>query len=93
MWEKKKLLVTSNFSFSHIVFYPFAGLFAIVINFETRLQTLSIWKSLKFVVWERDNERCLLLPSCEKKRSELGLVENMIDKISQEWLLKAETNY
>ena len=23
LWEKEKLLVTSNFSFSHIVFYPF----------------------------------------------------------------------
>ena len=26
LWEKKKLLVTSNFSFSCSVFYPFAGL-------------------------------------------------------------------
>ena len=23
LWEKEKLLVTSNFSFSHSVFYPF----------------------------------------------------------------------
>ena len=23
LWEKKELLVTSNFSFSHSVFYPF----------------------------------------------------------------------
>ena len=26
-WEKEKLLLTSNFSFSHIVFYPFGELF------------------------------------------------------------------
>ena len=29
LWEKEKLLVTSNFSFSHSVFYPFDELFAI----------------------------------------------------------------
>ena len=27
LWEKEKLLVTSNFSFSHSVFYPFEELF------------------------------------------------------------------
>ena len=32
--EKKKLLVTSNFSFSHSVFYPFGELSAIFIKFE-----------------------------------------------------------
>ena len=53
-WEKEKLLVTSNFSFSHSVFHPFQRTFC---DFrETQncsLQTLSVWKSLKFVVWER----------------------------------------
>ena len=29
LWEKEKLLIASNFSFSHSVFYPFAELFAI----------------------------------------------------------------
>ena len=32
--EKEKLLITSNFSFSHSVFYPFWELFAIFIKFE-----------------------------------------------------------
>ena len=32
--EKEKLLVTSNFSFSHNVFYPFQELSAIFIKFE-----------------------------------------------------------
>ena len=34
LWEKKKLLVTSNFSFSHSVFYPFRELSAILIKVE-----------------------------------------------------------
>ena len=33
-WEKEKLLVTSNFSFSHSVFYLFGELSAIFIKFE-----------------------------------------------------------
>ena len=32
--EKEQLLVTSNFSFSHSVFYPFEELSSILINFE-----------------------------------------------------------
>ena len=34
LWEKEKLLVTSNFSFSHSVFYPFGELYAIFIKFK-----------------------------------------------------------
>ena len=34
LWEKEKLLVTSNFSFSHSVFYPLGELCAIFIKFE-----------------------------------------------------------
>ena len=34
LWEKEKLLVTSTFSFSHCVFYPFGELSAILIKFE-----------------------------------------------------------
>ena len=34
LWEKEKLLVMSNFSFSHSVFYPFGQLSAIFIKFE-----------------------------------------------------------
>ena len=34
LWEKEKLLVTSNFSFSHCVFYPFGELSSIFIKFE-----------------------------------------------------------
>ena len=34
LWEKKKLLVTSNFSFSHSVFYPFRERSSIFIEFD-----------------------------------------------------------
>ena len=34
LWEKEKLLVTSDFSFSHSVFYPFQGLSASFITFK-----------------------------------------------------------
>ena len=52
--EKEKLLITSNFSFSHSVFYPFWRIFHHFHQIQNyRLQTLSVWKSLKFVVWER----------------------------------------
>ena len=34
LWEKEKLLVTSNFSFTHSVFYPFRELSAIFIKFK-----------------------------------------------------------
>ena len=54
LWEKEKLLIMSNFSFSYSVFYPFGELSAIFIKFEIcQLLTLLVWKSLKFVVWER----------------------------------------
>ena len=33
LWEKEKLLITSNLSFSHSVLYPFRELFAIFIKF------------------------------------------------------------
>ena len=34
LWEKEKLLVTSNFSFSHSVFYPFGEPSAIFNKYE-----------------------------------------------------------
>ena len=54
LWEKEKLLVTSNFSFSHSVFYLFWITFRHFHQiWNCRLQTLLVWKCLKFVVWER----------------------------------------
>ena len=34
LWETEKLLVTSNFFFSHSVFYPLGELYAVFFNFE-----------------------------------------------------------
>ena len=54
LWEKEKLLVTNNFSFSHSVFFLFRELSAIFIEFKIVVCKLfHIWKSLKFVFWER----------------------------------------
>ena len=55
-WEKEKLIVTSNFSFSHSVFYPFGELSTIFIKFEIvvcnlfqfgRVSNLSFGKGLR----------------------------------------------
>ena len=54
LWEKEKLLVTSNFSFSPQRFLPTLGAFCHFHQiWNCRLQALSVWKRLKFVVWER----------------------------------------
>ena len=54
LWEKEKLLVMSNFSFSRSVFYLFRELPAIVIKSEIVVcKVFQFGKSLKFVVWER----------------------------------------
>ena len=37
LWEKEKFIVVSNFSFSHIVFYPFGELSTIFIEFKIAL--------------------------------------------------------
>ena len=56
LWKKDKLLSTSNFSFSHIGFYPFGELYAIFIIFEIvicklfqcgRVQNLLFGKGLR----------------------------------------------
>ena len=58
LWEKEKLLVTSNFSFSQSVFNPFEELSSIFIKFEIvvcklfqfgRVLKLSIGKGLSMV--------------------------------------------
>ena len=61
--EKEKLLVTSNFSLSHNVFYLLWRTFCHYHRVQNcRLQTLSVWESLKFVVWKRVNYVCPAVP-------------------------------
>ena len=48
MWEKEKLVITSNFFFSHNVFYPIDDTyFHFKCTLKCRLQFVSIWASLK----------------------------------------------
>ena len=63
LWEKEKLLIMSNFSFSHSIFCPFGELTAIFINFKIvscklfqvgRVLNLSFGKGLN----------CLYLSKC-----------------------------
>ena len=61
LWEKQKLLLKSNFSFSHRVFYPFGEHSAIFIQVEIVVCKLSQFgRSLKSVVWERINNNKIL---------------------------------
>ena len=56
LWEKEKLLVTSNFSFSNSVFFPFGELSVTFITVKIVVcKSLLVGMSLKFVVWERVN--------------------------------------
>ena len=52
--EREKLLVTSNFSFSHSAFYPFGKLSVTFIKCENVVCKLFQFGSVyNFVVWER----------------------------------------
>ena len=55
LWEKEKLLASSNFSFFHRVFNPFGELTDMFIKLKIVVCKLSVWKSLEFVIWERVN--------------------------------------
>ena len=56
LWEKEKLIVTTNFCFSHSIFYLYREFSAVFNKFEnvaSEHEDLPVWKSLKFVVLER----------------------------------------
>ena len=56
LWEREKLLKMSKFLLSPSVL-PFWRFFCLYHQIQKcHLQTLCVWKSLKFVVWERVNE-------------------------------------
>ena len=55
LWEKEKLLVTSNFSFSHSVFHPFEKLSSIFINLKIVFCKRCQFGRVYNVVWERVN--------------------------------------
>ena len=55
--EKEKLLVTSNISFSCSAFYLCRELSATFNKFDIVVCKHFVWKSLKFVGWERVKDR------------------------------------
>ena len=66
LWEKKKLLLMNNFSFSHSVFYPLRELSAIFIKFEN---SLSLEESMT-VDWERvKTSDCVIKGKTNAKRN------------------------
>ena len=76
-WEKEKLLVTSNFSFSHSVFYPFRELSATFIKLEIvvcnlfqvgRVKNLSFGKRLNLLQKKKKklgDERSISCQNCD----------------------------
>ena len=61
LWEKEKLLVTSNFSFSHSVFHPFRKLSAIFIEFEIVVCKLFQFEGVQNVSFGKGLRRCTVL--------------------------------
>ena len=55
LWEKEKMLLMNNITFSYSFFYPFGKFSTIFINLKIIVCSLLLWKSIKFVVWERIN--------------------------------------
>ena len=66
LWEKEESLVNSNFSFFPKCFLPFPReLSTFYIKFKNyHMQFLSVWKSLKFDLWERVREGCIVMNFC-----------------------------
>ena len=71
LWETEELLKTSNFSFSHSVFYLFEEI-SIFINVKIAVcKLLEFKKSLKFVVWERVQHTLTINPIYDIPSSEI----------------------
>ena len=68
LWEKKKLLVTSNFFFSHNVFYSIGKLYSYLSIFLTSyLDFLLNWKSLKLACEIKGVKREKVKEHCERR--------------------------
>ena len=86
LWEKEKLLVTSNFSFSHSVFYPCWQLFATLIKIKIvfcklfqfgSVQNLSFGKGLRIVGEYR--------PTCCTERLNEWIVVSKLTAVTRGW--------
>ena len=74
--DKEKLLIKSNFSFSHSVFYPFGELSAIFIKFRTVVCILFQFGRVKNLSVGKELNTGLL----EKSKVALGWLENILGK-------------
>ena len=82
LWQKEKLLVTRNFSFSHSVFYPFGELSVIFIKSEIVVcKFFQFGIAKNFIVWERVNlpHHFNTKQSCSNRPSPAGSVVSMSD--------------
>ena len=70
LWEQEKLLIMSNFSVFPDLSTLKENCQPYLLRYKKCLQALSIWKSLKFVVWERvkDYTRIIQQASCITNR-------------------------
>ena len=57
LWEKEKLLLTSNFSFFHSVFYPFGELSASFIEFEIAVCNLCQFGRVQNLLFGKGSSR------------------------------------
>ena len=71
LWEKEKLLVTSNFSFSHSVSYPFGELSAIFIILKFSSANSFSLEESKICRWE----------SVKKKTAYLWMYKKIIEQV------------
>ena len=89
LWEKEKLLVTSNFFFSHSVFYPFEELSAIFIKFRIVIckpfqfgivENLSFGKELTLYKTFNDPEKLYTTQSQHLMTLRKWFYENIVGK-------------
>ena len=73
LWEKKKLLVTSNFSISHSVFYVFGELYVIFVKLEIVVCKLFQFGSVLNISFGKELKKTFCcLPFCMKKKGVLN---------------------
>ena len=82
LWEKKKLLVTSNFSFSHSLYYLLGEISTIFNKYEMVVCQLKVWnllfgKEMTFILKLANTcllcQGCRARPSCTYVRSDHAL--------------------
>ena len=98
LWEKEKLLVTSNFSFSHSVFHTLEELSSIFIKFEIvvcnlfqfgRVQNMSFGKGLIRLCHYTFQQLIIVIMTRLIPLSRLSIFSMMVIQESSQWLGKS----